>query len=357
MKTLLLSLSLFLAPASWGRRPIDGGEDVKVPIPDIVRIYNGTRICTATRISEEWFITAAHCIVSADLNNRSIEVPGMKVVSVHVNQKYIDAKNQSTDKEYACDECVANDLALIKVRPGLQPKKTFFARLLDQDTKFTRKRSSITLYGFGMTKAFWNGKDFELDELAQNLQTGQNQWDDCDFLNFQNPVSDLEKVSRQMAKIMSFKGSRTHTVYGDGSLVIGKTAAPSLLGGDSGGPVIEKDAQGRNTITGINASVGQNGTNFKIVVEDTTTGKVLELPLTDEQTKEEKQNWGLASLPHSHFKYIDSYLKKANLLDPSGKLPAKYRLGRSYELESRNNVTNLATPDNQEFIRKVLEGK
>ncbi len=355
---LLLGLSSY--PAQALRRPIDGGEEVKIPPKDLYQMTEPS-VCTLTRISVDWLITAAHCVVEGGVVLSSVTIPRVEVVSIHVNPGYLKARkaDKTTPEGSLCEGCEGLDVALIRTRRMPRPEGGHFATLVSEATTLPNRRE-ITVYGYGDTTPFWDGKSFESMYRSgdpaeeRKLQLGKNVFEDCDYLRAPGPVRDLEKFSTELTSFLTFKAKREHSIV-SGQLEVKATPGAGLLPGDSGGPVIEKDGSGKNIITGISSATEITATNLRISVVDTVTGAVTEIPLAGKKhTDDELRDWELFSKADAKFPFMKKYLKAAGFLDRTGKVPAQFVVKRTYDVEYKSYVVNLANKENQTFLKQML---
>ncbi len=383
-----LILTHLLLASAWATPPIEGGVEVtdkasKGHLAHVHRItwkvkrtpgkktgplppgYETDSRCTATQVSPEWFLTAAHCITQAKPN--TVAIPGFQVVSTVLHPGYSPLEEIAMKKnDTVCEACTKYDVALVKVVPKKGPSLAKYPPIVSVTTEFAT-RKDIKLAGFGANDLYWAGNEYKLRlKTDTKLFDGSNEWDGCDYLKKSNPVLGFIK---DVSDVLYFNSNRIHYINGlapedvsydrPDNFLSGKA---SLLPGDSGGAVFEQDSKGETVITGVSSKMQNFRLQKAIEVTDAKGNKeIIEVPaadlghwLGDQWDVQENLNDAFEAVIVKHLKRSEKFPELRAQVERTGKLPTDYSIFRLQKRLIRNHITNLASPENQAFLKKWL---
>ena len=336
----LISQSLLAAP------PIEGGKDAPMASFDYVDIIKITRAdqgeCTATRVSPKFILTAAHCIDGLGPGS-SLRGAG-KIVKVTVHPKYAAAK-LAKKKELT----TLYDLAFIEVEERPSKRTMPYPTIINSKTKLGA-RKKMTMAGYGMNEARWNGKEFDYTSTKSNMQLAGNDWEECPLNYFTNEIQALEAFNKNLKEHLSIKAKRVHTiVQGQESLTYDGDGM--VLPGDSGSPSLERDENNQLVVTGVASNIvtfqdGSGEASFEIVVD----GKLL----ASKKLGSMPENWGLRSKADYEFEEIKKILKENNLVNEIGDPEPGVVIKRQYTRVTEGHYSDLSHPENQKFIKAIM---
>lgn len=212
---------------TFGTAVVNGTEVDRSLFPGIVKLEPRRRIpgttrttsghCSATRISEQWFVTAAHCLDSA-YDSVTI-VAGVNRLSDPTARR-LTAQTTICHSSYGgAEEEFANDVALVKMSPDSIAQMTdipianYGATL---KTLSSTNYPTVDMAGWGLTSF--------AEHLSNELLTAR---------------LDTNKVGPAIISIASKDGS-----------------GPCV--GDSGGPLFVTEANGQKTLVGVLSVVENN---------------------------------------------------------------------------------------------------
>lgn len=357
---IILLIGLVYCNSSGAKPPIEGGSKFDYDNPDPLKYFvqriKTPRACTATQISDEWFITAAHCTHDPESFDYSATIEFREVVSVYIHPKYKELRKRlNTNSIYSCEGCSEVDVALIKVRETSTFSGKKFIPIINDKTAFDHPRKKIKLAGYGANKLNWNGKEWD-GSPSYDLYIGSNEWISCSQLAGNAPLESQNKLAKQIEAVLSFEARRTHVIKENGAEDIMGQDNASALPGDSGGPIFEKDKNGLDVITGIVVTMGIVAENPRINIINKKTRKTITVDISQEMIKADSdiENWGKSDKKNSEFPIVKTILKKHGAIDSSGKVSSSFEIERVFDRYIQNEAVNLASPEVQDFLKKTM---
>ncbi|RWS21348.1 serine protease 38 precursor-like protein, partial [Leptotrombidium deliense] len=216
----------------WKERVVGGRESIPYIYPWLVSLINEDRdpYCGGSLISNDYVLTAAHCVIDTENNNEPKKKSHVRIVfgahDMFKRRKTLTFRVQDW-KVHPNFQSVDNyDIALIKLKipPKLRKQLTSkFMPICLPDVEFSRSNKFIVA-GWGQVKTdgFWSRKLLEATVNGTSLQDCRDKFDD------QNLITDRH-------------------------LCAGNSKRDSCKG-DSGGPLMQKK-RGKMYLHGI-ASYG-----------------------------------------------------------------------------------------------------
>lgn len=241
--SLIFSAESYLVPLEYvagGQRTADGQfphHATMMERKSTMGTYQYIPKCGATVISDEWVITAGHCIELSDLTKTKI-ISG--VANIHDKKHGIVSEIEYAVKHpnFTMIPRLSNDIGLIKLKnPIKESKFVKFAELPEKNENL----SGIELITTGVGSSFWN-----------------DQVEDVEYINV-SIIPDYECQMIYFGGELIFTPSQMMCARG--------LNESSVCGGDSGGPLVKKTHDGKFILVGI-VSFGNTycqGTNFPFV--------------------------------------------------------------------------------------------
>lgn len=359
---LLFFSNIFAAP------PIEGGKTVplsNMDYMDVVRITDRLqRSCTGTRIAQNLLITAAHCVTDENLavtfNKGSFIGMYGKLKKLHLHPSYAPAflalkeyRTQARSKKTEVnkkklqefqDIRTLYDVAILEFEKKESKRSMAYIGIVSKDTSFN-ERKNVELVGYGATTMSWNGENFAMSGAGPIQRMGSNEWTTCPLPLINKDLQSISDFASDALGTLKIKALNKHTISG-GVETIETNGKAMILKGDSGSPALERDINGRLVITGIasNISPGVEKGSFA-TLEIIKDGNILERIEFEKFPKD----WGSKNKPDSAFPEIQIKLKELGL--SFGDIQIK----RSYTRATIGNFSDLSHPENQSFIRTVIE--
>ncbi len=223
----------------------DGIFEFRVSSATTLNMYS---LCTATKIAENAFLTAAHCFnsnrspsfinISKKIKNQDFKYEAIEVERLEIHSTYL--KGSAILREF--------DAAIVLVKPT-----TLFSSLMSRSIDFThvKFRTPVEYYGFGCQKTNNDTTDsFPVKKHAQNE-------------TLQEAI--LKKNYGTYSRYVNYYSKEIYRVH---LLTSGLTKSPdssSLCSGDSGGPVFVN-----NRLVGINVTYLDNFDNEGVTNQGAT---------------------------------------------------------------------------------------
>lgn len=228
---LILTGLVTLAEANTASPRIIGGSDapanrwpwmaqIVVDDPNQERF----QLCGGSHLSEDWILTAAHCLETVDGNGNSSFVPAANV------RVYIGDEGHSPDVQqiliHPDYENLNHDLALLRINPqsNTQWPSIGTLSLFDQleDLPFSQRDEAVTSLGWGTTS------DGSLSDTLQEVQLDYVPQQQCRNLS---PLT-ISEVVVCAAELNPVNGVNQDSCFGDsgGPLFLGRERSPWLVG-------------------------------------------------------------------------------------------------------------------------------
>ena len=360
--TWFYTFILIFSSAVNAAAPIEGGKAVSLSSLDYEDVkplrMPGQRTCSGTRVTPTLVLTAAHCVleVNGAEEKAKLEIGAFlpqlgKVVKIMVHPNYAAAKKAhhlNTSDKLLRARAILYDVAFIGLEEIESVRTRPYPKIISPETAL-EPRKKMNLAGYGTTRAVWNGKKFEYQNMYEELQVATNEWDECPLDYFGNEIKALNEFNKSLTEHLKIMAKRVHTIA-NGTEVVESGGRGLALGGDSGSPALERDDEGSFVVTGItsatyiDAKISEAGLEVEVDGKKILAKSLPKLP-TD---------WGLSKKPDTEFHEIMDELKELNLLDESGKLKPGVTLKRKYTRVSEGVYSDLSHPDNQSFIKSIM---
>lgn len=380
---ILLFLSLFsnLILADY---PIEGG--IEVPKDEkyktFIRIETPKGYsCSATMVSANKILTAAHCVVGSDFKNLykigdDILDYG-KVLKLDIHPSYIKSRKLLDEPRSQMNELVSkagsmtqeqintlinsadfkklsktletlnsrssqSDIAFITMDKDF--KLASFPKIIDKNDEFL-KRGKIQIIGFGTTEKSWNQarQSYKTNRINKQGAMAISNWS-------KTPTSYKNNSSNKELGTLNYKSTVRHIIYQKKDYQ--RRSQSMLMPGDSGASAIEIDKSNKLIVTAVASTVldfVQNESNMTLNVV---------LPGQKKKPyvfKKGINNWGDPKKSNLSFYEVKNKLRELGLYK-NRKLKDGVRLSREFTRETTANFSDLLHPDNQIFIEKVMKG-
>ncbi len=330
--------------------------------------------CTATYISPNLILTAAHC-VTGDKGEPQLDELFLKekVDQIVIHPRYeafvknnIKKKLETSSTHQSAEE--RYDLAIIKLKDNAALKFVGpYPKIINENTVFVA-RGDFTLVGGGAKSTVFDAipqrwLSAKIPEKSE-LCLGTNRWAaPFSAITTLIPKYILKKNQKTLHMDtyelprfeQTFSESISEDSRTDQNTHIVTTNTPnksSALPGDSGAPIFEKDKSGNQILTSILVMGDHKTKNYKFTLKTdkgTETFEIANPKSTDTMIS--------ADTPCIFIPEVAEELKKRGLLTKRDKLLDGVTVTRTFDRTTTNWAADLLLPENQKFINSILGKK
>lgn len=234
MKTFILCIML-----SFPALAIIGGVPLDAPKDGIIFFAMNSSGCTASKVSSNMLITAAHCVMGEKFDKilfqtQSQEWHSLTVKQVSIHPSYTELAEGSDEEEDYLISLFAFDVAFIEIIPN-----DLFKTLpsLEIDLGEISVNDEVSFIGFGCQQTINDTNNFVPTKKISNTRIASQ-----NLLDQKHGVDALDELLKDLSNDLDFVQLIT---YGKRA----KEDHASLCLGDSGGPLLRN-----NKLIGINSN-------------------------------------------------------------------------------------------------------